>query len=277
MLNFKKTEHQFVISDIHGMYHEFEDLIKVWNPEKEDLIILGDLIDRGYNSLLVVQRVLHLMSMFKNIYVVKGNHEELFEYWLQDPILTHNIYIQNGGMATIDSFLEDTYKEKIKNSRRERNSEYMDFINSPVLQRDKINQEFATEIKFLTELPLYLETKHTIFVHAGVNTALSNWKETSDSDFLWLREEFYNSQNTTNKTIVFGHTPAFTIKPNQWFKNNIWYNTIENYVGIDSGAFKTKKLNAVRLTNGKVTEVITRTGPGITTKTFFKPDYEHVN
>ena len=40
----------YVISDIHGCYDEFQQMLKKinFNPEKDELIIDGDIIDNNY-------------------------------------------------------------------------------------------------------------------------------------------------------------------------------------------------------------------------------------
>ena len=52
----------FVIGDIHGMYHLLEDLLTHWCPEDQQLIFVGDLIDRGPNSKATVEKVRELQA-----------------------------------------------------------------------------------------------------------------------------------------------------------------------------------------------------------------------
>jgi len=47
----------FAISDIHGQLEKLESLLRFWNQDKEQLIFLGDYIDRGPNPLGVLKRV----------------------------------------------------------------------------------------------------------------------------------------------------------------------------------------------------------------------------
>ncbi|MFX3977075.1 metallophosphoesterase, partial [Streptococcus suis] len=37
----------FVIGDVHGKFELLLDIFKKWNEERQQLIFLGDLIDRG--------------------------------------------------------------------------------------------------------------------------------------------------------------------------------------------------------------------------------------
>lgn len=66
------------IGDIHGCLEEFDELLKVlsYNKESDRLILLGDLIDRGPDSVGVVARAREM-----DLECVKGNHDYKFEKW----------------------------------------------------------------------------------------------------------------------------------------------------------------------------------------------------
>lgn len=240
---------QLVISDIHGKYELFNQLIdEVWDKENEELIILGDMVDRGEDSLKVLQKVMELKKNHQNVYVTKGNHEQLFKMWLEHPELEKNIYFKAGGLETVFSFLKhrlDLMKEKDKELMR-----YNMFK-----QAEAIKEDYPEIIQFISELPLYIEREHTIFVHAGVDLSKDDWKESDENDLLWIREEFHNGVNKTKKSIVFGHTPVKYFKHTTHVVGNIWNNYKERLYGIDGGAFETNKLNAVRVNKGEVTDV----------------------
>ena len=40
----------FVVSDIHGEYKKFKEILKYWDSNRQQLILLGDLCDRGLQS-----------------------------------------------------------------------------------------------------------------------------------------------------------------------------------------------------------------------------------
>lgn len=67
-----------IISDIHGCYDEFLELLDLIKYNKKDhrLIVLGDMVDRGPKSDLVVRK---LMSM--DIEVTQGNHDSKMVRW----------------------------------------------------------------------------------------------------------------------------------------------------------------------------------------------------
>jgi diadenosine tetraphosphatase ApaH/serine/threonine PP2A family protein phosphatase len=60
----------FIIGDIHACIEEFEELLKLINPIKNKIILCGDLVDRGVDSLGVVRKAREL-----NIQSVMGNHD----------------------------------------------------------------------------------------------------------------------------------------------------------------------------------------------------------
>ncbi|RAN83857.1 serine/threonine protein phosphatase, partial [Bacillus sp. SRB_28] len=67
-----------VISDIHGCYDEFNALLKLadYNPQQDELILLGDYVDRGPSSKQVIEQIMQLQQQH-DIMVIKGNHDAM--------------------------------------------------------------------------------------------------------------------------------------------------------------------------------------------------------
>lgn len=67
-----------VVGDIHGCLEEFDELLKKieYKSNEDRLIVVGDLIDRGPDSVGVVRRCREL-----NLEVTMGNHEYKFLKW----------------------------------------------------------------------------------------------------------------------------------------------------------------------------------------------------
>lgn len=217
----------FVISDIHGHYNELVKLMEYHNNEL--ILFLGDYIDRGNQSLEVLKNVMELVRQNKAI-AIKGNHEELFLDFLNHPLLAKS-YMLGVGSKTIESLLgiipnENTDAESI-------------VVN--------IRKMYPEIICFFESLPVYVEMDKYLFVHAGINPNLLHWSESSESDMLWIREEFYQNPNNTNKKIVFGHTPTFKIR-NNFDDSSIWLSK-EGFIGIDGGICSEKQLNGLSISN----------------------------
>jgi serine/threonine protein phosphatase 1 len=86
----------------------------------------------------------------------------------------------------------------------------------------------------MASLPVCLSLPGTVFVHAGLRPGLPLERQ-SDADMMWIREPFLGSQSTEPSLVVHGHTPA----PEPEIRRN--------RIGIDTGAFATGRLTAVRL------------------------------
>ena len=67
-----------VVGDIHGCLEEFDELIKTisYDKERDRLILLGDLFDRGPDSVGVVKRAREM-----ELECVMGNHDHKFLKW----------------------------------------------------------------------------------------------------------------------------------------------------------------------------------------------------
>ena len=69
-----------IVGDIHGCVDEFDELLKTLSYDKESdrLILLGDLIDRGPDSVGMVRRARKM-----DLECVMGNHEHKFMKWFK--------------------------------------------------------------------------------------------------------------------------------------------------------------------------------------------------
>ena len=108
----------YAISDIHGCYTDFRKLLtRIDFSESDTLYILGDMIDRGPDSI----RLLHYISLQPNIIPLFGNHDyaacvllprllhsldENLVQELDDPVWIEilSLWLADGGMETVDDF-----------------------------------------------------------------------------------------------------------------------------------------------------------------------------
>ena len=84
-----KYSRTILISDIHGCIDEFNDLLRQLNYQSNSdrVILLGDLIDRGPNSLAVVEK-----ARAMGLECVMGNHEYKFLKWLRSQGSRVDVY-----------------------------------------------------------------------------------------------------------------------------------------------------------------------------------------
>jgi len=182
---------RFVIGDIHGRNEALKEVLKKskFDCNKDKLIILGDVVDYGANSYLVVEELLKI----KNKIFIMGNHDK----WFMD----HNksgwvgeIWLSQGGRNTLSS-----YKDK----------------GFPVAHK-----EFFNKGKY------YHIEDNMVFVHAGFTPNVHPNKE-KKFILLWDRELIKYAQAGNKikpwKSIFVGHTLTQTYGSTKPIKfSNLW-------------------------------------------------------
>lgn len=169
---------KLAIGDIHGCNKTFKKLlIEVLKIKKQDqLILLGDYIDRGPDSLGVIQTILKLQNAGYTVHCLRGNHEQM----MIDSTTNATAYFQwlfNGGEQTMASF----------NKTR-----FQDF--------PEVYQQFFYNTKY------FIELDHFILVHAGLNFKKNSLFEDQDA-MLWIRNFKIDSVKLASRILVHGHTP----------------------------------------------------------------------
>ncbi|WP_373499392.1 metallophosphoesterase family protein [Desulfococcus sp.] len=199
----------YAIGDIHGCIERLTDLLAKIDadPARDQLVFLGDYIDRGPSSYEVVAYLIELGRRMSGVVFLKGNHEEMFARYLAGT--DRQLFLMNGGQATLDSYMK----------------------HRPHENGDPIP---ADHLRFFASLRLYYQTEDFIFVHAGLKEALPLEAQLSE-DLLWIRDEFIASDHDFGKRVVFGHTPFNNplVKPNK--------------IGVDTGAVYGNRLTCVKL------------------------------
>ncbi|PLY02925.1 MAG: serine/threonine protein phosphatase [Desulfuromonas sp.] len=174
----KNPERLLAIGDIHGCFDLLQKLLTDVAPGPEDqLVFLGDYIDRGPASRQVIECLLDLQRQFPETVFLRGNHEQMLLDFLAGD--DHLMFLLNGGNATLESY------QSTDNSKPVIPPDHLSFFNN--LKNSYIHGDY-------------------IFVHAGLRPGvpISNQDE---YDMLWIRGEFINSDYDWGKTVVFGHSP----------------------------------------------------------------------
>ena len=233
----QQLDKAFVVGDIHGMPEELNEILSFWSPKNSQLVLIGDYIDRGYDSLAVLEKVWQLQSQ-SNAICLRGNHEAMLLNFLRSPHNFFNHYMMNGGVSTICQLL-GIGTEKVTKT-----------LSRRLVKQIKHN--FPDLEAWLDSLPFYYEFGQFIIVHAGVDLSLDNWKNTSDHDYLWIRDRFHREPNLTGKQVVFGHTPTMVLYQNfhnssVWRKDQKW--------GIDGGLVYGGQLHALELSHNAVIDI----------------------
>lgn len=205
----------FVIGDVHGEYQLFTSLLMDFHEESHQLVLIGDLLDRGKDSKKCLLLGKELVEKYQAVYL-KGNHEDLFLNFLKDPEERYKNYLLNGGGETIESLLHAGAVE-----------EYSATEISLMIQ-----SRYKSLITFLEALPYFYEWHQYLCVHAGVNLELTDWRHTTNRDYLWIRKEFHEGKNRTNRKIIFGHTPTMYLHK-EMTETKLWQS--DDKIGLDGG------------------------------------------
>jgi serine/threonine protein phosphatase 1 len=95
-------------------------------------------------------------------------------------------------------------------------------------------------MEFFEELVYRHESRGFVFVHAGVRPGVS-LDEQTDHDMIWIRQEFFDSDEDFEKPVVFGHTPMPDV-----------LDLLPRMLGIDTGAAYGGMLTCVQLEESQV-------------------------
>jgi len=184
----------YVVSNLHGNYTKFKELLKTINFKDTDIMyVLGDIVDYGDESMELVGD----LSIRYNVYPIVGEHDYTavkmlsgFEKMLKSGetpdkkfITQMTQWVADGGQSTLDSFrtLDAEMKEGI--------------------------------IDYLSDMTLYEEVevggKEYLLVHAGI----AGYKTGVDLEELKPEAFFTEALDLTkkyfdDKTIIVGHTPT---------------------------------------------------------------------
>ena len=93
----------------------------------------------------------------------------------------------------------------------------------------------SSHLRFLERLELMLVVGDYAFVHAGVQPGVDLGRQ-REEDLLWIRQEFLDHPGPFEKIIVHGHSWTGD-KPQ----------VLAHRIGVDTGAYATGVLTAVRL------------------------------
>lgn len=181
------TMSKYVMSDIHGCYDKFIEMLeKIQFALSDELYILGDIFDRGEKPLEILDYVLS----HDNIHLIKGNHEDM----LQESFVNSDVKLW---YRTIEP---RTYKEMVNRG-------------------NKFQQELY---EYISKLPLYKIVENNILVHAGILLP-QNYKELRVDEImdlqlpetlLWTRGTIDNEKEIEGYNIICGHTPTQSIVAN---------------------------------------------------------------
>jgi serine/threonine protein phosphatase 1 len=224
-----ESDRLYAIGDIHGRSDLLDRMVTAISHDLEDhpigkalTVTLGDYVDRGPDSRGVIERLSR--NPFPTALVaLKGNHESLFERFMEDPSVAGQ-WRRLGGLETLHS-----YGVPVASVMMGKNYE-----EAAAALRAAIP---PAHLEFLGSLWTSLVVGKYFLCHAGVRPRVPLDRQ-REEDLLWIREDFLRSRADFGKIVVHGHTP--TESPE----------ILPNRINIDTGAFMTGQLTCVVLEQG---------------------------
>lgn len=227
-----------IIGDIHGCFTEFKRLTELLGYDWEQgiplhkhgrkLAFVGDLTDRGPQSLKVIEIVWELAVHRKEAYYVPGNHcNKLYRFFKGNKVqITH-------GLETTVAEFSDLNKNRQK----------------------AIRQKF---IELYEEAPLYqqLDQGNLVIAHAGIKQEYIGKVNSKVKTFVLYGDITgekhpdgspvrldWAKHYTGEACIVYGHTPVTDVR------------IINNTFNIDTGAVFGGKLSALKYPEKEIVSV----------------------
>lgn len=220
-------------SDIHGQNARFGRLLQSthYEPERDLLIICGDIIDRGKENLACMAACQALQQ--QGAVCIKGNHEQFLERCLIEMTET------DVWRATPSQYLYDwvTYNGG-------------DTMYHEI--KDLSAEKMTAILTWVQQLPLYFATGNFIFTHAGANTD-KPIEENTEDEVVWADDNFYYRPAYRDKVMIFGHLPTCRLRQKDTDsgenKNTaIWFDTVyKDKIDVDCGGIFGGKLAAIEL------------------------------
>jgi len=208
------------------------EMLRIINFGPDDtLYILGDVIDRGKESIKCLQ---YIMAA-PNIKMLMGNHEQMMIDALTGDCndVSHHMlnWLENGGTEVFPEFCKLPEDEQVA---------IMDYVaNLPYLAEVKIGEQ------------------NFVLVHAGLNvvdnrakdgavTTAAVLSEQNYDDMVWIRKKFFRRKALPKSIIVFGHTPIPLLKKHNG--SGVWRDKrFQDKIGVDGACVFGGCLLALRL------------------------------
>lgn len=221
----------YAVGDVHGRYDLLqallariaEDVAATAGRRRPVLVLCGDYIDRGPQSGDVLEALLWLRRSDRfDLRLLRGNHEQAMLDFIANPT-AGPVWLRNGGDATLAAYGLAPPDPAAG-------------VSGLLAARERLLARLpASHLGLLQSLELTASVGDYLFVHAGVRPGVPLAAQ-SAADLLWIREEFLRAKGPFERFIVHGHS---------WTDDQP--RLLPHRIGLDTGAFATGVLTAVRL------------------------------
>lgn len=187
------------VSDIHGNLPFFTGLLAGTHFSEDDVLILvGDMLEKGKNSLELLRYIMQL-EQSHTVYTLCGNCDGLVLRFFEDDSWDTGFF-----STYLPAHPESTLRQLADELHFDR------WEDLPAL-RTALRQAYPHIWAWLKGLPTILECGEYVFVHGGVPTLehmeeLDSWKCMKNDNFLMQGHSF-------SKYVVVGHWPVTLYDP----------------------------------------------------------------
>lgn len=218
-----------VIGDVHGCIDEFNELIKLlsYNKKNDRLILLGDLLDRGPDSVAVIKKAREM-----DLECILGNHEAKYLKWFNSSASGKNI----------------RGKQEYYNNLSVEDSNYI--FHMPLSL--KIDNTILVHAGVRSDIPLEKQTKDDLCYmrYSDINKKFISLKKIWRDGIEATGAHFWSEFWTGPESIIYGHHVHSLISPliEEVQPNVFCY-------GIDTGCCFGGRLSAIILETKEIIQV----------------------
>ncbi|MEX1179720.1 MAG: metallophosphoesterase [Cucumibacter sp.] len=227
----------YAIGDVHGCLEELQALESRIIRDAEAIavskliVMLGDYVDRGPASAAVLD---HLTAPWPDGFeriCLAGNHDQMMLDFIAEPAGSPG-WLDYGGRETLSSYgIGDAELHHANlGSRR------FGYLLAAHIPED--------HLQFLARLPAAVSIVDMLFVHGAI-AGDERIDYLEDEALLWERSKPARSRQGGPALIVHGHVPRPQVE------------MIEQHVFVDTGAYQTGVLSALKITPGRPLSVLT--------------------
>jgi serine/threonine protein phosphatase 1 len=213
----------YAIGDVHGrpdlmqmMFDAIERREDELAVARTQIIMIGDIVDRGPNSREALQLLFDRQRQMPNLMTLLGNHEEMLLRSLRGDEAELRGWMTVGGAETVQSFGLEPLKP---------GEDALPFVLAlqKAVPRDWVD--------WMNAWPLMYQSGDYFFCHAGIKPGVPLTRQ-HRRDLLWAREGFMDDERWHGGVVVHGHTITETVEIRS------------NRIGLDTGAYRSGVLSA---------------------------------
>lgn len=206
--DFSPDRRILMISDIHGHCTGFQTLLEKVQFSREDvLVIVGDLIEKGPESLKTLRYVMDLCRLY-TVYPLIGN----VDLWRMQMLMSEDPEVQQK-LLRYSLKAEKWWNTSVLGELCAEIGVSLSPDMDTQVVFSRLRRHFEKEFSFLLNLPVILETQQMIFVHGGIPHENLQALQEEDCFPLLKRDCFLEEGHSFHKYVVVGHWPVLLYCP----------------------------------------------------------------